>query len=333
LKSLRRHHCFVALGVLGACAAEPSAPPVPSEHDSALAVAAPEPIAPLPEAEDFDVPLAKLGEELFSSTILSEDGQISCATCHLASAGMADGRALPWAPQRPAMQTNATTLYNVRYFSKLGWTGRFSDLAQHLNGLIESPKLMATSWQPLLARLRADPGWTQRISSQFSSGVTVENVRTALVEYERSLITPDAPFDRWLLGDRDALSEEAQHGYGLFKSYGCVSCHQGVSVGANLFQRLGVMRDYFAGRVLLEADLGRYNVTHDEQDRYVFRVPSLRNVALTAPYLHDGSATTLAAVVQVMADAQLGIHLDELETAAIIAFLVSLTGQYRGQAL
>jgi cytochrome c peroxidase len=193
---------------------------------------------------------------------------------------------------------------------------------------------MASSWQRASLQLGADPSYRARFSAAFLDGVTPHNVREALLEYERSLVTPNAPFDRFLRGDANAMSDDAKQGFGLFKSYGCASCHQGMAVGGNLFERFGVLRDFFADRgVLTSADWGRFNVTSRESDRFVFRVPSLRNVALSAPYFHDGSASTLETAVGVMAHYQLGRELDAKDTRLLVAFLRSLTGEYRGKPL
>src|SRR6185295_17697771 len=140
------------------------------------------------------------------------------------------------------------------------------------------------------------------------------------------LLTQDSPFDRWLRGDKQAISAEQRSGYELFKAIGCVACHQGANVGGNMFQRFGVFGDYFKDRGhVTEADYGRYNVTKNEADRFVFRVPSLRNVEHTAPYFHDGSAPTLTHAVQVMAKYQLGRHLADEQVESIVAFLKSLS--------
>jgi cytochrome c peroxidase len=165
--------------------------------------------------------------------------------------------------------------------------------------------------------------------------VRKEHVLDAIATYERSLITPNAPFDRYLRGDIYAINAEQKHGYEVFKSYGCISCHQGVNVGGNLFQKVGLFEDYFKlrGGPLTPADLGRYNVTKDERDRHVFRVPSLRNIAVTAPYFHDGSVDKLAYAVEIMARVQLGRKPPPDDVQAIVSFLKSLTGEYQGRAL
>jgi cytochrome c peroxidase len=147
------------------------------------------------------------------------------------------------------------------------------------------------------------------------------------------LITPNAPFDRFLRG-QGQLSAQQHRGYETFRDYGCISCHQGKNVGGNMYQRFGIMRDYFADRgEVVAVDFGRYSQTQLEDDRFVFRVPSLRNVALTAPYFHDGSADTLEEAVTTMARYQLGRALAAEQADDIAAFLGTLTGEYRGRPL
>jgi cytochrome c peroxidase len=292
-----------------------------------------EPILPLPLTSGVEPGRAALGKLLFNSRLMSQDSKVSCADCHLATHGLADLTPVSNIPGRVATATNTTTLYNIGLFSKLTWSGRFQNLADQNDWLIQTPKLMGTSWASVAARFAKDASWQARFKSVFSDGVSGDNARAALLDYERSLITPNAPFDRWLRGETAALSADAQRGYALFKSYGCVSCHQGMLVGANLFQRFGIFRDYFADGGSGPADLGRYAHTHDETDRHVFRVPSLRNVALTAPYFHDGSAPDLQTAVKVMARYQLGRTLEQADVALIVAFLESLTGELPGAAL
>ncbi len=302
-----------------------------SEAASSEALPSTEPLLPVPLDVAVDIPLATLGQALFFSPVLSQDGRVSCGSCHAADRGFADGKPLSEIPERPRTATNSQSLFNVRFFYRLGWTGRFESLDAHLDFLIKNPKLMGTDWSKVVARLAASTTFKAHFDRVFSDGVSENNARRALIEFERSLVTPNAPFDRWLRGDKRAISPSAERGYQLFKNYGCSSCHQGMAVGANMFERLGVMRDYFRDHPSTsDADLGRFSVTRREEDRYVFRVPSLRNVALSAPYLHDGSAATLQDAVSIMARYQLGRDLAPGEVAEIVAFLESLTGEYRG---
>jgi cytochrome c peroxidase len=207
------------------------------------------------------------------------------------------------------------------------WDGRADDLEQQAEGPIINPKEMAASWDDVLAFLQRDGEYSDLFRRAFADGVTKANVTAAIAEYERTLVTPDSPFDRSLKGDEGALSPMQKRGYERFVALGCISCHQGANVGGNTFQTMGKMEDYFAGREVREADLGRFNVTKNPADKFKFKVPSLRTAALTAPYFHDGSAETLEEAVDTMARYQLGLRLEEAETAEIVAFLQSLTGR------
>ena len=193
---------------------------------------------------------------------------------------------------------------------------------------------MGAEWTELLARLRGDPDYVRAFRAAYGRSPRREDVLDALARFQRSLLTPDAPFDRYLRGDAGALPPDARRGYELFKSYGCVSCHQGLNVGGNLFQRFGVFADPFAAEPTpQDSALGRFTVTGREADRGVFRVPSLRNVAVSAPYLHDGRATTLERAVAIMGQTQLGIQLPARDVELIVRFLETLTGEYGGRPL
>jgi cytochrome c peroxidase len=185
---------------------------------------------------------------------------------------------------------------------------------------------MASTWEQVLGRLRADRDLARRFDQAYAAGLTPASVSHALAEFERSLPAPSR-FDRWLLGDDGALDEDELAGYRLFKKHGCSGCHQGRNVGGNLYQRFGVMAAYFAGTTPSKADLGRFNVTGREEDRHVFKVPSLRNVARTAPYFHDASALHLEDAVRVMGRHQLGMDLSAGDIAQIVAFLRTLDSE------
>ncbi len=291
-----------------------------------------QPIEPLPLNVEFDAASAALGEALFKEPVLSGDGKVACSSCHRADHGLADTASHSFVAGRPEAPVNTPGLYNVRFLYKLNWSGKFDSLETQLDALMRNPDVMASSWEGSAKRLADIPAYRDKFSSLFPDGLTPKNVRRALVEYERSLVTPNAAFDRFLAGDLGALSAEAEHGYALFKGDGCASCHQGIAIGGNLFQRFGVVRDYFVDRGnVTRGDWGRFNVTAREEDRFVFRVPSLRNVALTAPYFHDGSAATLEDAVRVMGQYQLGRELEPKDRDDLVAFLRSLTGEYRGK--
>jgi cytochrome c peroxidase len=168
----------------------------------------------------------------------------------------------------------------------------------------------------------------------YTDGLQSKNIQSAIAEFQRTLATPNSKFDKYLRGDKNALNADEQKGYQLFKNYGCIACHQGVNVGGNMYQVFGVMGDYFKQRGnMTEADLGRYNVTKNDADKHMFKVPSLRNVAVTAPYFHDGSVKTLPEAVEVMFRYQLGRSAPQSEKDLIVKFLQTLTGEYKGKSL
>lgn len=194
--------------------------------------------------------------------------------------------------------------------------------------VVQSPTEMGSDWNRVVATLAAEPVYRKAFAASFPDGVTRANVEIAIATYERTLITPNSRFDRYLRGDMEALSAREKAGYANFKKFGCAACHQGVNVGGNMYQKLGVMGDYFRDRGHpIQADLGLYLVTGKEKDRHVFKVPGLRNVALTAPYFHDGYARTLEAAVDIMFRYQLGRVATADDQESIVAFLRTLTGE------
>lgn len=279
--------------------------------------------------EPADARKVALGRKLFHDPRLSKDGKISCATCHPLDHGGTDGQQHSRGSGGRAAQLNTPTVFNARYSFHFNWSGNYDTLEAELDAPVQGP--MDRQWPELVQWLRDEPRYASQFAAVYPDAVTEANLRNALAEFERTLITPNCRFDKWLRGDNFALTDMEQQGYALFKSHGCSTCHQGINAGGNMYQRLGVMEDYFAARgQVVKADLGRYNATADPDDRHVFRVPSLRNVAVTAPYFHDGSAATLRDAVGVMARFQLGQTLDETTTMKIIAFLNTLTGEYPG---
>lgn len=291
-----------------------------------------EPITPLPQTIALDVRKVELGRRLFHETRLSGDGSISCATCHKLTGGGVDRLIRSRGIGGREGGINAPTVFNSGFNFRQFWNGRAATLEEQVDGPLQHPAEMGSTWQKAIAVLLADPSYKAEFAAIYRDGIQPHNVRDAISIFERSLITPNSRFDRFLRGERAALSDEELAGYRLFKQMGCISCHQGVNIGGNMYQKLGVMENYFTGNVS-EADLGRFSITKREEDRHFFKVPSLRNVALTPPYLHDGSARTLEDVVRVMARYQLGDKINPDEMKKIIAFLHTLTGEYQGKLL
>lgn len=287
-----------------------------------------EPLEALPAVPALDPKVVALGRRLFHERRLSADGSVACSSCHDLAKGGVDGRERSAGVGGKLGVVNAPSVYNAALNFVQFWDGRAATLEEQIGFPVTNPVEMGTTWPKLVDFLKSDPEYAAAFAASYPDGVTETNVRHAIADFERTLLTRGSPFDRYLGGDEQALSPDARRGYETFKSVGCIACHQGRNVGGNMFQRFGVLGDYFKDRGhVTEADYGRYNVTHLEADRFVFRVPSLRNVERTAPYFHDGSAATLNQAVQVMARYQLGRKLGDDQVSAIIAFLKSLSGE------
>jgi cytochrome c peroxidase len=293
-----------------------------------------EPVLPIPLEIDVSRNKAALGEKLFHDPVLSHDGTLACVSCHDLERGGDDGLPLSRTNDGRPGAINAPTVFNSALNFRLGWRGNYRRLGDQIEADLYNPKLMNTSWGELLPKLRADTGYAVNFGRTYEDGITKENVLDALSAFHRSLLTPNARFDQYLRGRKDALSEDEKRGYRLFKSLGCVSCHQGTNIGGNLFQKVGIFKDYFASRGnVREIDFGRFLDTGAERDLFVFRVPGLRNVAVTAPYFHDGSVHQLGDAVRKMAEIQLGEPLTEEEISLIVKFLHTLTGEYDGRPI
>ncbi len=290
-----------------------------------------EPIQPLPAAPVLDRRKLALGERLFHDPRLSRDQSVSCASCHDLKKGGADGKPRSVRPGNMPTPVNTPTIFNAALNFRLFWDGRAGSLEEHIQGPMEDT---GTDWQAVVQRLRNDSAYVAAFATLYPDGLTVPAVQDALLTFERSLVTPNGRFDRYLRGDQNAITADEKEGYRLFKAYGCSACHQGVNAGGNMYQKVGVMGDYFDKRGdLTRADLGRYNVTGLERDRHMFRVPSLRNVALTAPYLHDGRIKTLEDAVKGMSKFMLGRPIEPREIDLIVQFLHTLDGEYNGRPL
>ena len=310
-------------------------PPAPRSPRLPVLTGSAEPISPLPLAvPDLDRRKVALGRKLFNEPKLSHDNTISCANCHQLDHGGVDSMKYSLGIHGQIGNINAPTVYNCGFNFRQFWNGRAATLEEQIDGPVNNPVEMGSNWSEVISKLRKDPSYSAAFPAVYPEGITAENIKDAIGTFERSLVTPNSRFDRFLRGDATAITPEELAGYKLFKRYGCISCHQGINIGGNLYEKLGVMRDYFKAKGnITEADMGRYAVTKDIEDMHVFKVPSLRNVALTAPYLHDGSAATLEQVVKIMGEHQLGLDLPAEDISEIVAFLKTLTGEYEGKPL
>ena len=294
----------------------------------AAAIGGAESIQPIPLPPAGEARRIDLGRRLFSERRLSSDGTISCESCHSLDSGGADGRTVAIGVGGALGASNTPTVWNAALNPMQFWDGRAESLEAQIDGPLTNAVEMGSSWPRALVVLQGDAAYARAFAEAYPEGVTPNTIKDAIASFERTLITAGSPFDRYLEGDKNALSTSQLEGYALFKSYGCASCHQGRNVGGNMFQKMGIMGDYFAerGGPITTADLGRFNVTHREQDRFKFRVPSLRLAARTAPYFHDGRVETLERAITLMGKLQLGEDIPAHDVKAISEFLECLAG-------
>ena len=271
-----------------------------------------------------------LGHKLYFDPRISVDGTVSCARCHQPALYGTDGLAKSLGAHDRVNPRNAPTVLNAALQFVEHWRGDRKNVEdQAKQALVGPPSFGNPDYAAAMAKLEAIPGYRALFQKAFpgeKDPVTPDNWGTAIGAYERTLVTP-SPFDRYLGGDTTALTAAEQDGLRTFINTGCVACHNGPGVGGGMYQKFGVVEDYWKETGSKEIDKGRFDVTHNQDDMYVFKVPSLRNVAMTPPYFHDGSVTSLAKAVHVMAKVQLGRTLSDADANKIVAFLGSLTGK------
>jgi cytochrome c peroxidase len=306
-----RRLAWICLALLPLAGSAPAQLPSTRSPDP-MVIAGEEPITPIPQPPVGDPLKLALGESLFGDRRLSHDGARACSSCHDVHTNGADDGRRTTARERARPPLNSPTVFNAALSFRLNWEGNFQTLEEQAQSSLENPAVMGTSVDEVLKKLNAEPIVVEQFNKAYGRPPDRTSVLDAIATYERSLLTPGSRFDRWLGGDTAALTPEEQSGYGLFKSLGCVSCHQGVNVGGNLYERHGIFRPLASPKP------------------EILRVPSLRNVATTAPYFHDGSAPTLVDAVRKMGDAQLDLDLSDQQIQAVVAFLKTLTGNYRG---
>ena len=295
-----------------------------------------EPVRPILANTDVDQRKVALGYALYHDTRLSVDNTVSCATCHGLNTGGVDNLQYSKGVANNIGGVNAPTTYNAVYNFVQFWDGRAKTLAEQAAGPPLNPIEMAsTSFDEIIAKLAKEKLYVEAFKSIYADGITEANITNAIEEFERTLITPNSKFDKWLLGDNEALNADEIHGYELFKANNCATCHVGANLGGESYELMGLRHHYFEARgtELTEEDNGRFKQTKDERDRHRFKVPGLRNIELTWPYYHDGTRATMEEAVRDMALYQCGITLNDSEVAAIVAFMRTLTGEYQGKLL
>jgi cytochrome c peroxidase len=280
-----------------------------------------EPIMPIPAPGPTDPLKAALGQRLFSDPRLSRADVRSCLTCHDLRMNGAAGKGRVAGLDGTPLRYQPLTVFNAALSFRLSWEGRYRTLEAQLAATLTNPSIMGTSLSEVVDKLRWDPGMVGEFEDAFGHGPDGPSVLEAITTFERTLLTPGCRFDRYLAGDTSALSERELAGYRLFKTLGCIACHQGVNIGGNLFERSGIFHPL--------------NSDHPPPrgEPLMVRVPSLRNIATTPPYFHDGSAATLDEAVRAMGRAQLNSTLTDTQVEAIVAFLGTLTGNYQGRAI
>lgn len=284
-------------------------------------------ITPLPTSIPYDKEKAMLGKQLYMDTSLSKDGKVSCNTCHDLKRYGVDNEIFSIGADGVLDEPfNSPTTFNSVFNFVQFWDGKAKNLADQAKNPFINPKEMALKDEAeVVKRVEANAKYKASFDKIYGE-ITMQNITDAIAEFEKTLITPNAPFDRYLNGDENAISSQAKRGWEAFKSNGCVACHQGQNIGGTMYQKIGIFEPYPN-----QENLGRYEITKIESDKMVFKVPSLRNVAKTAPYYHDGSIPTLDVCVQFMAYYQLGRFLDQQTVDDIVAFLESLTGEFNEQ--
>jgi len=287
------------------------------------AASAAEPIQPIAPAKVTNPALVELGKKLFFEPRLSKSGFISCNSCHNLSRGGSDNIPTSIGHNWQQGPINSPTVLNSSLNFVQFWDGRAANLQEQAGGPIANPGEMAFSHTLAIDMLESIPGYVASFKKAFGTEkIDINKVTKAIAAFEETLVTPNSRFDKWLKGDKKAITKDELVGYKLFKDSGCVACHNGPAAGGNSFQKMGIVEPYKA----TSAVEGRSAVTGNDADRFNFKVPTLRNVELTYPYFHDGAANTLKEAVDIMGRLQLGRKYSEDENAKIVAFLKTLTG-------
>lgn len=292
-------------------------------------------IHPLPNKVPVDERKVALGDKLYHDKRLSKDNSLACAGCHDLAKGGVDRKRFSEGVGGAIGGINAPTVYNAVFNFVQFWDGRAADLKEQADGPVNNPIEMASNWEEVKSKLIQDEEFTKAFLEVYPEGYGKDTITEAIAEFEKTLVTPNSRFDQFLLGKSDALTPEEKEGYALFKKYRCATCHVGKAMGGQSFEKMGLKADYFKDRggEITESDLGRYNVTKKPDDKHKFKVPLLRNVAVTPPYLHDGSTDDLQKVVNIMLKYQVGKQVPKAEEEKIAKFLYTLTGEYKGKLL
>lgn len=286
------------------------------------------PVAPIQIHSKIQQEKLNLGKQLYTDTLFSKDLSHACYSCHSLKKAGTDRLPRYIGLNKKEGTINTPTVLNASFNFRQFWDGRAKTLKEVIEDHLKDNTVFANNWSTVIQRIKENAFLADSFKKIYKEGITANTIKDALTVYLESLVTTDSAFDKYLKGDQSALSDDQKKGYRLFKYYGCITCHQGMNAGGNLLQKMGIYQDYFAKKpTIAKSDLGYFNYTGKEEDKYVFKIPTLRNVALTAPYLHDGSVNTLADVVQMMAIYEVGQPIPAHEVPYIVKFLESLSGK------
>lgn len=288
---------------------------------------------PIPEnlAISTDMAKRRLGFDLFHDTRLSSDNSVSCSSCHMGMHGGTDNLSLSRGIGGRLGSMNAPTVFNAVFNFRQFWDGRALDLDEQALGPLSNPVEMGHDLQAVVDFVASDADYVQQFDALYPDGVSAANIGNAIAQHTKDMTRTDSRFNAFLGGDSAALSDQEKRGWERFQAVGCASCHNGINLGGNSYQRLSnstAVSDFFDRRAPRPADAGLIARSGREQDRYVFKVPTLNNIALTAPYYHDGSVPTLKQAVRLMGASQAGRELSEPDVEDIVAFLHSLSSEF-----
>ncbi len=299
--------------------------------------------APAPADNPTTPAKVKLGQLLFLDPRLSSTGTVSCNSCHNVMAGGEDNRPVAAGVHGQTGGRSAPTVWNAAFHATQFWDGRAASLEDQARGPVTNPIEMGMkSWSDVVARLKQVPDYPQLFKEAFGANAQIseDNAVKAIAAYERTLITPNSPYDRYVKGNKPALTDQQKRGMETFAEAGCIGCHSGPAFSGQTGQGTGVFRKFptfdnpfYERKYSFKDDVGRFAVTKNNSDKHLFKVPTLRNVTLTAPYFHNGSVKTLDEAVRVMAKLQLNRDLSAQQVEDIVAFLNALTGKFPTQEL
>ena len=342
---MKSAYSLFGLIFLAACAGSPEQPNDPVSYVGAIneqlytqatSLFKPLPALALNQKNEITPAKVALGKVLYYDTRLSNDGNISCNSCHNLETFGVDNK--PTSPGDAGMlgDRNSPTVLNAALHFAQFWDGRAADVEEQAGGPVLNPVEMAMhSEESVVSRLQKVPEYEQMFAAAFpgqTNPITYSNMQYAIGAFERTLITPTR-WDKFLEGDKKALNKEEIAGLETFIDAGCITCHTGANLGGHMYQKFGLFHPYWENTGSEKIDEGRYTVTKSESDKYIFKVPGLRNIAETGPYFHDGSIADLGEAIRVMGKLQLDKDLSDEQIKSIITFLNTLTGEVPASAL